>query len=185
MYTVNMSKSKSKVSALLGLDSFMGVKIPGREEIKAIQQGIRASIEASEGISQIESSEDMENFIFIIGFHFNSVPELSACIDNAIRSVDNRYNAETYGSIYTLNEKSFQRNGIPKESNSEKIKHQAAKIALLYGANYTCIYRFAKPVGSNRPAALLSKDKKAIMYKLPITELIKQPNLISQTIQIH
>ncbi|MCX2493303.1 hypothetical protein OQX63_07455 [Pedobacter sp. PF22-3] len=183
--TINLSQSKTKVASVMLLDSVQGYKVPSKQKIQQELNEAVSYLKKSEGISNVKSTSDFNNYIATISFSFKDVSN----INNITKNILARQKIKaTNTSSYTYNKatKTFSRKyqaiGTAKtEFNKLKAKDKA----VFNGATYTSIYRFESVVtSSSNPASNVSKSKKAVMLKSSITDLINAKINVSNTIQL-
>ena len=183
--TINLSQSKTKVASVMLLDSVQGYKVPSKQKIQQELNEAVSYLRKSEGISNVKSTSDFNNYIATISFSFKDVSN----INNITKNILARQKIKaTNTSSYTYNKatKTFSRKyqaiGTAKtEFNKLKAKDKA----VFNGATYTSIYHFESVVtSSSNPASNVSKSKKAVMLKSSITDLINAKINVSNTIQL-
>ncbi|QDW23848.1 hypothetical protein [Pedobacter sp. KBS0701] len=183
--TINLSQSKTKVASVMLLDSVQGYKVPSKQKIQQELNEAVAYLRKSEGISNVKSTSDFNNYIATISFSFKDVSNINSITKNILAQQKIK---ATNTSSYTFNKatKTFSRKyqaiGTAKtEFNKLKAKDKA----VFNGATYTSIYRFESPVtSSTNPASNVSKSKKAVMLKSNIMDLINGKINVSNTIQL-
>jgi hypothetical protein len=180
---INLSQSKTKVASVMLLDSVQGYKVPSKQKIQQELSEAVAYLRKSEGISNVKSTSDFNNYIATISFSFKDVSNINNITKNILAQQKIK---ATNTSSYTYNKatKTFSRKyqaiGTAKtEFNKLKAKDKA----VFNGATYTSIYRFESPVtSSTNPASNVSKSKKAVMLKSSIMDLINGKINVSNTI---
>ncbi|HEY1045491.1 MAG TPA: hypothetical protein VGF79_03565 [Bacteroidia bacterium] len=181
--TINGSQSQSKLDALFNMDSFLGVKIPNRDQInREIDVAIKA-LEESKGINNINHHLDFHNYIFNIKFSFDSTHHLNEALNNVSKAVARKNSLPEY-TVYSFKDNLFQR--LTSEGDSI-VKAQGLKkrVNMLEGATATSIYRFHKTVKSvSNKQAKISKSGKAVMLKMKITDIINNHELFANTIKL-
>ena len=183
--TINLSQSKTKVASVMLLDSIQGYKVPSKQKIQQELNEAVAYLKKSEGISNVKSTSDFNNYIATISFSFKDVSNINNITKNILAQQKIK---ATNTSSYTFNKttKTFSRKyqaiGTTKtEFNKLKAKDKA----VFNGATYTSIYRFESAVtSSTNPASNLSKSKKAVMLKSSIMDLINGKINVSNSIQL-
>ena len=181
LMTLNCSQSKIKLKNIMSLDSFMGLDIPDVSRIKDDIAKAKTILAGIEGIHNVMSSSDFENFIFTVKFNFDSTASLNRAL-NAIAKVESSKHPLPYYNIYDKSQQQFTRHKVPDDSaSSQAIK--TGRLGLISGATATSIYRFPQAVKStSNPKALISKNTLAVMLKQPVVDIIKQPAIFSNTI---
>ncbi|GAA4198375.1 hypothetical protein GCM10022289_06990 [Pedobacter jeongneungensis] len=183
--TINLSQSKTKVASVMLLDSVQGYKVPSRQKIQQELNEAVAYLKKSEGISNVKSSSDFNNYIATISFSFKDVSNINNITKNILAQQKIKA-TNTSSYAYNKTTKTFSRKyqaiGTAKtEFNKLKAKDKA----VFNGATYTSIYRFESPVtSSTNPASNVSKSKKAVMLKSSIMDLINGKINASNTIQL-
>jgi len=183
--TINLSQSKTKVASVMLLDSVQGYKVPSKQKIQQELNEVVAYLRKSEGISNVKSTSDFNNYIATISFSFKDVSNINNITKNILAQQKIK---ATNTSSYTYNKatKTFSRKyqaiGTAKtEFNKLKAKDKA----VFNGATYTSIYRFESVVtSSTNPASNVSKSKKAVMLKSSIMDLINGKINVSNSIQL-
>ena len=183
--TINLSQSKTKVASVMLLDSVQGYKVPSKQKIQQELNEAVAYLRKSEGISNVKSTSDFNNYIATISFSFKDVSNINNITKNILAQQKIK---ATNTSSYTYNKatKTFSRKyqaiGTAKtEFNKLKAKDKA----VFNGATYTSIYRFESAVtSSTNPASNVSKSKKAVMLKSSIMDLINGKINVSNSIQL-
>lgn len=183
--TINLSQSKTKVASVMLLDSIQGYKVPSKQKIQQELNEAVAYLKKSEGISNVKSTSDFNNYIATISFSFRDVSNINNITKNILAQQKIK---ATNTSSYTYNKatKTFSRKyqaiGTAKtEFNKLKAKDKA----VFNGATYTSIYRFESVVtSSTNPASNVSKSKKAVMLKSSIMDLINGKINVSNSIQL-
>jgi hypothetical protein len=183
--TINLSQSKTKVASVMLLDSVQGYKVPSKQKIQQELNEAVAYLRKSEGISNVKSTSDFNNYIATISFSFKDVSNINNITKNILAR---RKIKAANTSSYTYNKatktfiRKYQAIGNAKtEFNKLKAKDKA----VFNGATYTSIYRFESVVtSSSNPASNVSKSKKAVMLKSSITDLINGKVNVSNTIQL-
>jgi hypothetical protein len=183
--TINLSQSKTKVASVMLLDSIQGYKVPSKQKIQQELNEAVAYLRKSEGISNVKSTSDFNNYIATISFSFKDVSNINNITKNILAQQKIK---ATNTSSYTYNKatKTFSRKyqtiGTAKaEFNKLKAKDKA----VFNGATYTSIYRFESVVtSSTNPASNVSKSKKAVMLKSSIMDLINGKINVSNSIQL-
>lgn len=183
--TINLSQSKTKVASVMLLDSVQGYKVPSRQKIQQELNEAVIYLKKSEGISNVKSSSDFNNYIATISFSFKDVSNINNITKNILAQQKIK---ATNSSSYTYNKstKTFSRKyQAVSTAKTEFNKLKAKDKAVFNGATYTSIYRFESPVtSSTNPASNVSKSKKAVMLKSSIMDLINGKINVSNTIQL-
>lgn len=185
LLTINLSQSKTKVATVMLLDSVQGYKVPSKQKIQQELNEAVAYLRKTEGISNVKSTSDFNNYIATISFTFKDVANINNITKNILaKQKIKATNTSTYS--YNKATKTFIRKYQPvATAKTEFNKLKSQDKAIFNGANYTSIYRFESPVTttSNR-ASNVSKSKKAVMLKSGIMDLINGKINVSNQIQL-
>lgn len=181
MLTMNCSKSKTRLKTLMTLDSFLGVKIPNQARINAYFNAAVNAIKKTEGITKVTSTRDFENFIFTVSFTFDKTEHLDKAINEAAKACT-RKKTLPYFNVFGMSSTAFTRYQTPGDSMAKRAKNNP-NLKLLAGATVVSIYRFPKEVKSvSNSKAKISPNKKAVMLKQDIIDIISTPSIFTNTI---
>lgn len=180
LLTFNASRSKEKIKQLMLLDKVDGFPIPDKDEIKAEIRRQKSKLKAQPNISNVQVSEDYNNFIFSVSCDFRNAQSLEEAIISLLQNTKHQsaFDLKTGNFVYknkTLTRKvhTSKPDQIQKPSEEQK--------GFLRDATYTSIYRFPAPVyKSTNQNIRLSPDKKAVMFRSSVLDLLenrKSPNL--------
>jgi len=183
--TINLSQSKTKVASVMLLDSVQGYKVPSKQKIQQELNQAVAYLKKMDGISNVKSTSDFNNYIASISFSFKEVSNINNITMNILaRQKIKAANTSSYS--YNKTTKTFSRkyqSVATAKTEFNKLKSQDK--AVFNGASYTSIYRFESLVTStSNPASNVSKSKKAVMLKSNITDLINGKISVSNQIQL-
>ncbi|WP_231465528.1 hypothetical protein [Pedobacter sp. Leaf132] len=185
LLTINLSQSKTKVASVMLLDSVQGYKVPSKQKIQQELAEAVAYLKKAEGLTNVKSTADFNNYIATISFTFKDVSNINNITKNILaRQKIKATNTSSYS--YNKATKTFSRkyqSVSTAKTEFNKLKNQDK--AVFNGANYTSIYRFETPIASaSNPLSNLSKTKKAVMLKSRITDLINGKINVSNQIQL-
>lgn len=181
--TVNGSQSKTRLDAILKMDTFLGAKIPNREQINHEIDVAIKTLGECRGITNITHHLDFQNYIFNIKFSFDSTHHLNEALNNVTKAVSRKNQLPEY-TVYSFKDNLFQRFTSEGDSiiRAQGLKKRAN---MLEGATATSIYRFHKNVQSvSNKKAQISKSGKAVMLKMKITDIINNHELFANTIKL-
>ena len=165
-YTINLSSSKLKINSILALDSLDGKKVPSKFEIENKIGELIKILNCQEGISDVIISEDYEHYIFKIMLHFENVAD-GASFDWI--SWDGRVLVREVPDLNTF------KFGMIQQDDQQLMK----------SGMYTSISRFNNPVENiNNPAAVLSKNKRAVMLRNSLFDVFGNPAIMENTISV-
>lgn len=183
--TINLSQSKTKVASVMLLDSVQGYKVPSKQKIQEELHEAVAYLRKSEGISNVKSTSDFNNFIATISFSFKDVANINNITKNILarqKIKATNTSSYSYSKATKIFSRKYQAIGTAK---TEFGKLKPKDKAVFNGATYTSIYRFESAVtSSSNPASNVSKSKKAVMLKSNISDLINGKINVSNSIQL-
>jgi hypothetical protein len=181
LFEANLSQSKTKLNALMALDSVDGFKIPSKDQIRKDLTKARQLLAASEGISGVSDKIDFDEFIFKIQFDFKTLADLNKAIAT-LRKAFPAKEAHPAPDLFKLEGNTFTRvNEYEGRAELKKIPRKDS--SLLEQASLTCIYRFDKTIKqASNTDARISKNGKAIFLKLPLIALVSGKKKLSNTI---
>jgi hypothetical protein len=158
----------------------MGYHLPSKSDITKEIQEAYDLLKTYDGIQASYYNIDFNNYIGDIKFSFDSTKHLNEALKKLAEHFD-RSGQLTPFDLFSHNSSVFKRIMMP--SDSFKIQ-TPNKLKIFGDAKITSIYKFQKTVSSTSNAnAKISKNKKAVMLKTTVKELIKNPNTFSNTIQ--
>ena len=184
--TVNMSQSKAKLFSALLLDSVQGHKVPKREEIKAQIDAIALAARKTEGITEVKTVQDFDNFVFSFRCAFSDLNALNRLIEGIKKThhaheflvsgtkhfeFDSKTNVYTRHGNYSIGQAYAQIKNIDKST--------------LANASFVSIARFNKEIAaSTNLAAKIAPTKKAIMLRVNVAHIIKGTENFSNKITL-
>ncbi|WP_241790595.1 hypothetical protein [Sphingobacterium rhinopitheci] len=184
--TVNLSKSRTKVSSLMKLDKVDGLKIPSERDIRSEISKITTTLKKTNGISNVHSSLDFTNYIAVVSCDFRNINALNTFVKTL--SAQFKTSLSDY-SIYSYDAKSktlsrtYKYNSAgQKELNKLKPENQKS----LQNAYFTYIYRFEHTVATQKNSlAKVSSNKKAVMLKANVLDIVNGKANLSNTITLN
>ncbi|MFT4024377.1 MAG: hypothetical protein QM664_11395 [Flavihumibacter sp.] len=183
-FTVNMSRSKTRIASILQMKTINGRPVPSHNDITAKLNEITATLRSCAGISQVSSQLDLDNFIASVSCSFDKVENLNQAIRKiAVKQkakpeeVQDNYKYDTAaGTFYRLNNFSLK---------TEYDKMKAADKEIFDNAVYTGIMRFEHPISaSSHVAGKIAADKKAVMVRENILPIVTGTASIANTITL-
>ncbi len=182
--TINLSRSKTKVSSIMLMDSINGYKVPKRPEIQKHIQKIVSELKHINGVKNVKYSTDFNDYIFNISCDFANVNVLNKVVLHFTARSQANAVTNTKQFSYNKNTKTFVR--TYKYNLSREMQKVSKKDrAVLKNASITTIYRFQSPIAiSKNKAARISKNRKAIMLRVGVQEMINNKTNIKNTIQL-
>ncbi len=172
---VNLSQSKDDIAGFINAGEVNGNKIPTIIEIKEKMAEVVAEANKLDGISNVESISDFEDYIFTFKCDFENVYALN----DAINILADQYNESGQPMIfeenYGFDVSSFYRyfNYPIPEIDFDKLSMMEQ--FLLDSATFTGIYRFEEAIAKcTNTSSQISKSKKSTMLKATLSELVKK-----------
>lgn len=183
--TLNLSKSRTKVAALLKMKQFNGIDIPSEATIKQEIEKAVQTLKSTSGISQVHYQLDFTNYIATLSCHFENVQALnnfSGTLSKQFKIPINSYNSYQYDQLAGTFTRSY--------THAPDMAKAFAKIPnddqqLFADAYYTNIIRFDKNIQlqSNKNAKL-SANKQAVFLKVKATGLVNGLTDLTNTITL-
>lgn len=183
--TVNFSQSKTKIGAIMMMDTIHGYKVPSRNEIEEQMEQATARLRTVKGISNVSHTVDFTNFIASINFSFKNVTD----VNNLVRELLDEYKVKTripFAYHYDREAAKFTREYTPSADAREqfnKLKDRDKEV--FRSASYIGILRFENTINNySNQGAKMSKNQQAIMQRLPLLDLVSGKADISNQIQL-
>lgn len=187
--TVNMSKSKTKLASIMLLDSVNGYKIPSRDDIDLALNDAVAHLKKSNGISNIKTTKDFDNYIFSISCDFKDIESLNGITAELISKQNQKgktkFNTKNFG--YLPNSKIFERRFTYDPSIKKSFDYLENENKKVFeDAGFIAIYRFndQKVQSVSNTLSRVAPSKKAVMLKIDAMSFIKGEKTIQNTIQL-
>ncbi|MCC6287014.1 MAG: hypothetical protein IT249_03950 [Chitinophagaceae bacterium] len=183
-FIVNMSKSKTRLNSILKMKTINGRPVPTRTEITQKVDEIKNELSKCKGISNVSGSVDLENYIATVKCSFDKVENLNlafrkVAIKQKAKSTDvqDSYAYQLSPKIFTRLANFSLKTEYDKLSNADK--------EVFNDAGYTGIMRFDSEIQSAGNAdSKLAADKKAVMLKQSILDIITKKKSIENTITL-
>ncbi len=184
-FVINLSKSKTKLNAIMKMKTVNGHDVPSKEEIKQKVTAIEKTISKTVGISNIKTTLDFDNYIATISCNFNKVSQLNAAIksisdkeNSKIKNIEKMYAYDAGANTFIRLNKLSLKEDYNKMSNADK--------EIFATANYTTIYKFESSIAakSNKDANI-SPSKKGLMLKQNILDLLTNKKSIENIINLN
>jgi len=183
--TLNFSQSKTKLAAIMMMDSIQGHKVPDRNEIEEQVTMAAEWLKTVKGLSNITQRVDFENYVATISFAFRNVSD----VNNIQKRLLDEYKVRTKLSAtynYDQEHAKFSRAysyGADLKEQYNKLKERDKEV--LKAASYISIFRFEQTISNyTNQTAKVSKNQLAIMQRFPLTDLISGKADISNQIQL-
>ena len=184
-YNINLSSNKIKVNSILALDSLDGQKVPEIEDIKEKVQQFIKTLEAQNGVSNVKIEENYTDFIFKFSCDFTNVLLLQEGIKTTISSMTKEKNTSELNHNWITWDGTKLTRSIPSITLNKVKDLKQSDIDQLKQGSYTSISRFDKPVEKfGNTAAILSKNKQAVMIKTDTYSLQENPDILENVIYL-
>lgn len=185
-YNINLSSNKIKVNSILALDSLDGQKVPKIEDIKEKVQQFIKTLDAQNGISNVKIEENYTDFIFKFSCDFTNVLLLQEGIKTTISSMTKEKNTSELNHNWITWDGTKLTRSIPTITLNKVKDLKQTDIDQLKQGSYTSISRFDKPVEKfGNTAAILSKNKLAVMIKTDTYSLKENPSILENVIYLY
>ncbi|CAI2765968.1 hypothetical protein ACHRVW_01350 [Flavobacterium collinsii] len=172
---VDFSKSWFKTKSAMWMEEVDGVKIPNEQEITKKLEDFKAKALKIDGITNVTTKTDFDQYVFIIKLNYANLKALNAVV-NTINNQSNQIH-------FSSNARSFERTAsypVP-----EKIVKDPKKKEDLEAASITAIYTFDKDVQAvANPNSKISQNKKTVFLKQSMYSVLKKSALMNNTIQL-
>ncbi|MGN7812881.1 hypothetical protein [Flavobacterium sp. 22076] len=172
---IDFSKSWFKTKSAIWLEEVDGVKIPNEQEISQKLDDFKIKASKIEGISNVSTKADFDNYVFIIKLNYANL--------KALNTVVNSINNQREQIHFSSNAKNFER--IASYPIPEKVVNDPKKKKDLEEASIIAIYTFDKDILSvNNANSKISKNKKTVFLKQSMYSVLKKSTLMNNTIQL-
>lgn len=183
--TFNLSKSKTKVASLMKLDKIDGMKIPSKGEIQTEIGDVVKILKNTKGISNVQHSLDFTNFIGTLSCDFTNVEALNSftkTLSSHFKTKISSYSSYTYDPKGKILARNYT---YSSEAKDGLLKLKPENQKSFQDAYFTSIYRFQDDVLSqDNKSGKVSANKKAVMMKVSILDLIKGNISLSNRIKL-
>lgn len=179
--TANFSQSTSTLNTIMALDSAFGISVPQKSTIKESIQKSEVKLRSTVGITNVNSTMDFENYLFTISYDFKDQYSLNVSFIEVAKLFDK--NATIPYQPFEISSTSFKRN-----HQADLTEHQKKTLTKKFSeglekANYISVYRFPNEVQSkSNSKSILAKNKKTVVNRIKLGELLFQPKTLTNTI---
>ena len=181
-YSINLSQSKTKTSAILALDSLYGEKIPKIFEIKQKISLLKKTLKEQEGIANVTITEDYENYIVRLQCDFKNVEILERALKS---SVSKLYQTNDYDYDWICYKGNTLIRKTPVLYLDDIRKFGDKDIDKLKTGTYTSITRFTSKIDTfENIYSIKSKSNMALMIKVSPDMLLINQNLLDNKIKL-
>lgn len=183
--TLNLSKSKVKVASLMSLESVAGYKVPSKAQIQEETTQIVSLLNKTPGISNVDYTLDLDNFIATLSCDFENIQALNV-FSKALGDKFNSTLALGDSYDYNIKEKVFKRNYEHDPSFTKALdKFDTEDTGALQEAYYTQIIRFqSQVVSTSNVKSKVSSNKKSVMLREKMVDLVKGSSNLANTIKL-
>ncbi|ABQ03989.1 hypothetical protein [Flavobacterium johnsoniae] len=172
---IDFSRSWFKTKSAIWLEEVDGVKIPNEQEISQKLDDFKIKASKIDGISNVSTKADFDNYVFIIKLNYANL--------KALNTVVNSINNQREQIHFSSNAKNFER--IASYPIPEKVVNDPKKKKDLEEASIIAIYTFDKDILSvNNANSKISKNKKTVFLKQSMYSVLKKSTLMNNTIQL-
>ena len=183
--TLNLSKSKTKVASLLKLRSVNGIKIPSEATIRQEMEKTVRTLKATSGISNVQYSLDLTNYIAVLSCNFKNVQALnnfSRTMSQQLKTQISSYNSYSFDPTTQTFSRTYK---YSPEWAKEFSKIPSNDQKLFGDAYYTNIIRFQKNIKSQtNKQAKVSSNARGVMLKVKATDLINGNTSLANTVTL-
>jgi len=179
---LNASKSKTRLASISKMETINGKKVPTRAEIEAKINEAARIFKSVQGISNVKTSMDFDNYIIKLNCNFKKIENINAGLEQL--KAKNILGKMIPTQIYSHNpaKKTFARNKI-NTFKSDYDKLSSADKEVFNNAKYTSVLQFENTVKSqSNNAYQLSPNKKAMKLEGNILDFILQKKQTQNTI---
>jgi hypothetical protein len=181
--TINMSESKTNLANFLNAGEVQGIKLPSRKEIERDIARVKQALIESAGISDVNTSTDFEEFVFVFSANFDEVEHLNQAI-NQVADALNRTPFETIElDNFDLTDKSFRRYFNYPVSLIDYESLPSMHRYVLETARLVNIYRFDRPVRTcTNEKAQISPSRQAVKMECSVGEVLSGSRTIANSV---
>jgi len=182
---LNASKSKTRLQSISKMETINGKKVPKKSEIENKVNQASSVFKSVQGISNVKTSLDFDNFIIKLSCNFKKIENINSGLEQL--KAKNIIGKTVPAQLYKQNvaEKTFIRNKIGSYKNDYDKLSKADK-EVFSDATYTSILQFENVIKSQtNNSYTVSPNKKAIKLNGNILDFILQKKQIQNTILLH
>jgi hypothetical protein len=184
-YTINLSSSKVKINSILALDSLDGKKVPSIPETEERIASFKKKLSAKTGISNVTIESNFTDYIFKLQCDFTNVLALQNALKDVIEEESKEKNIPELDHNWLSWDGSKMTRSIPEITVKKTKDLKTEDIELMKQGNYTSITRFERAVEKfDNTAAVLSKNKMAVMIKTNPYALTQNSNILENSIYL-
>jgi hypothetical protein len=182
--TLNLSQSKAKLNSIMKLRTINGHPVPSKTEISERLNDMETSLKKTDGITNVKTSIDFENYICVISYNFSNVVQLNQAVKNIELKENVKASDIADNYSYDAVKKIFQRKNKFQLNNLYSTMSNADK-EIFSSASYTSVFKFESPVNTiSNKNAKISPSKKAVMLRESALDVITEKKSIENKINI-
>lgn len=181
---VNLSRSKTQLNSILKMKTVNGHRVPSKAEIQKSASDLKEMLEKMDGLSDVNTQIDFNNFIGTLDFKFSGISHVNAALQQLGAKVKDQN--QGFREIYGYDPVSFSFLRVNNFAlGVEYRKMSLADREIFSNATYTSIYRFNKNIQSvQNPKSKISANGRAVMLKSSAIDLIKGRTKIDNQITL-
>jgi len=184
-YKINLNSSKLKVNSILALDSLDGKKVPSINEIKDKINKYKELFAKKEGISNVKTETNFNEFILKFQCDFTSVLALQKAVKEVFEEESKSKTLRDIETNWLVWENNKLIRSIPSVTQDFTSKLKREDLEALKNGKYFSISRFEKPIEKfDNPLSIVSPNKLNILVKNSTYSLIKNLKLLENTIYL-
>jgi len=182
-FVINFSQSKTKINSALKMQKINGYTLPSKAEIVNEIAKLETLAQHTNGISNVKTNVDLNNYIVSVDLDFKKVTHLNSLFLKLKNS--KKIDASIATDYFTFSDKKFVRSQkVPIKALYDKMKK--ADAAIFETAKYTSVYKFDSTIKTfSNKNATASKSKKAIKLNSSILNVINGNEKIENTITLN
>ncbi len=182
---VDLSQSKDNIANYMSMDEVKGMKIPTKAEILSEVERVKSVVSKVEGISNVTTDVDLENFIMIVNGDFEKVEQLNVAINTAAETMNKTHFPTIKEDNFSFVGNTFQRHFNYKIPAGIFDKLGAMERYMLETAKMVSIFRFENSIKEySNESARLAPSMQAIMLESSIAEIIKGNESLKNNIEL-
>ena len=182
---LNASKSKKSLQSISKMETINGKKVPKKSEIESKVNQASNVFKSVQGISNVKTSLDFDNFIIKLSCNFKKIENINSGLEQlkAKSIIGKTIPTQLYKQ--NVAEKTFIRNKIGSYKNDYDKLSKADK-EVFSDATYTSILQFENVIKSQtNNSYTVSPNKRAIKLNGNILDFILQKKQIQNTISLN
>ena len=180
----DLSKSKGKLKQYMKMEKVENYRVPSEAEIESLLFQIKTSLRAEEGITYAETKSDWSSFIFNVTARFDNIGALNTAIEDLSEQLKYLEIPPLTTANFNFENGHFSRYFDYPTKPEEFAQLPSMQRFMLESSNAISIYRFEKKVKDFTHAkAMISPSGKAVMLKMPLSELITGRGTLANSIE--